>query len=388
MELCKNGSRIFLPDVGPEVFINIVDAYKHVGTQCSVSPSICHEITNRVAIMNSESRALRKILRKTALPLNRKINAMQGYIFSKGLFQAGTWPALPPVQYKRIHSCILKLYRDVTRQYWSNTFDVSSMFSDSDIIYEYGFMCPMTMLRYFRMSLFSRIVTKEPPHLLALIDKLAPFPNTWASSLICDLKWLNAGSFWGDVPLSTFAALHDAIAADPRRFAHRVKVYCREPFANLASEVPNVPSLQHLGNGISCQSCPMIFGTLQQLSLHMFKAHKVRNPFRCYVSLMHCTVCLKEFHTRERSLNHVRYRSAACRSNLLLRGPSLTESEASALDEAEKSLNRASAHAGKRRHHVGTPAIQLQGPLLPIVLSAGVDGSHHPLGPGHSYLPS
>jgi len=134
VELSKNGSRIFLPDVGPDVFINVVDAYKHVGTQCSVSASIRHEITNRVAIMSSESRALRKILRKAALPLNRKINTMQGYIFSKGLFQAGTWPALPPVQYKRIHSCILRLYRDVTRQYWSNTFDVSSMFSDNDVI--------------------------------------------------------------------------------------------------------------------------------------------------------------------------------------------------------------------------------------------------------------
>ena len=195
-------------------------------------------------------------------------------------------------------------------------------------------------------------------------------------------------SFWGDAPLNTFAALSDAIAADPRRFAHRVKAYCREPFANLASEVPNTPALQHIGSGISCQCCSMVFGTLQQLNLHMFKVHHVRNPFRCYISLTHCTVCLKEFHTRERAVNHVRYRSAVCRANLLLRGPSLTEGEASALEETEKSQNRDLARAGKRRHHAGNPAIQLQGPLLPIVLSSGVDGSHHPLGPGHSYLPS
>ena len=108
---------------------------------------------------------------------------------------------------------------------------------------------------------------------------------------------------------------------------------------------------------------------------------------RMYVATTHCTVCLKEFHTRERALNHVRYRSAVCRANLLLRGPLILETELSCVEELEKLQNSALARAGKRRHHVCKPAVQLSGPLLPIVTVVEVRGNHHPLGIGHSYLP-
>jgi hypothetical protein len=119
----------------------------------------------------------------------------------------------------------------------------------------------------------------------------------------------------------------------------------------------------------------------------MFKAHGSRNPLCVYVSSTHCCVCLKEFHTRERALNHVRYRSATCRANLLLRGPVITVDEANALDESMRVHNRALSKEGKRRHTASKPAVQLCGPLLPIVTSGEVRGHYHPLGRGHSYLP-
>ena len=58
------------------------------------------------------------------------------------------------------------------------------------------------------------------------------------------------------------------------------------------------------------------------------------SDYRRYISGTYCTVCLLEFHERERRLNHVRYRSKTCRDNLLMRGPGLTGDEAEALDEA------------------------------------------------------
>jgi len=98
--------------------------------------------------------------------------------------------------------------------------------------------------------------------------------------------------------------------------------------------------------------------------------------------------CLREFHTRERVLNHVRYRSAVCRANLLLRGPLLSRAQADAVEQQERDRCRALSRAGMRRHHVGSPAVQLCGPLLPIVPLSVAQGGHHPLGIGHAYLPS
>jgi len=388
VKLLSDGSRVPLPTIGADVYLNVVESYKHVGTQCSVSSDVKHEVTTRLSIMNTESRSLRKVLRKADSSITRKIYVLQAYIISKGLFQAGTWPALPPLQYKRLHTCILQLYRDITGQYMRNSHDIGNIFNNADLIFEYGLMCPMTMLRFFRMSLFARLVRKQPPHLLALVRELALKPKTWASSVLDDLRWLNNGSFWGHARVSSFDALYRLVADSPKAFARNVKSYCKRPFANMAAEVPEKRSLLHLGSQLACHYCGHSCHSLQQLNLHMFKAHQVRNLMRLYVRGTHCEVCLKEFHSRERALNHVRYRSAACRANLLFRGPVLSDDEASTLEGHERERNVALARAGKRRHHASTPAVQLQGPLLPILLLGDGLGNHHPLGIGHSYLPS
>ena len=69
-QLFAEGSRIPLPDIGPGVHLNIVESYKHVGTQCSVSAQIRNEVTTRINVMSAESRSLRKVLRKATLPIN------------------------------------------------------------------------------------------------------------------------------------------------------------------------------------------------------------------------------------------------------------------------------------------------------------------------------
>ena len=183
-------------------------------------------------------------------------------------------------------------------------------------------MCPMTMLRFFRLSLFAQIVSKLPPHLVGLIDELADSPKTWACGLMADLRWLSHGSFWGELVNTSFDGFYTAVASDPSAFARRVKVYCRSLFANLASEVPTKASLKHLGCNVDCHICNRPFASMQQLNLHMFKAHQVRNPMRIYVATTYCIVCLKEFHTRERALNHVKQISCSeDRSFLKLSSP-------------------------------------------------------------------
>ena len=47
------------------------------------------------------------------------------------------------------------------------------MFRDEDAIYEYGLLCPMTMLHFYRVSSLARIFVKQPPNLMALISALA-----------------------------------------------------------------------------------------------------------------------------------------------------------------------------------------------------------------------
>ena len=112
------------------------------------------------------------MLRNPGLAMSKKVNILQTYVLSKGLFQAGTWPTLKPNLYKRFHSCILSMYRDVCGHKFHNKDDDISpaeIFNDDDVIYKYGFVCPRTMLRLAKLTLFCRVVLKFPPSIIGLL---------------------------------------------------------------------------------------------------------------------------------------------------------------------------------------------------------------------------
>ena len=164
-----------------------------------------------------------------------------------------------------------------------------------------------------------------------------------------------------------------------------LKRYCKSPFANITTQWATSPALQAFAQPVVCAVCGHESKANQTHALHMFKAHGIKNCMRRYVPTTHCLVCLREFHTRENCLNHVRYRSKICKSNLLMRGPCLTDADANALDDACKSENIRLQAAGRRRHHVTTPSFYLSGPLLPVLVCGEQYSAHHPFGKGHTY---
>ena len=105
--------------------------------------------------------------------------------------------------------------------------------------------------------------------------------------------------------------------ANNKKLRKDVKLFARERIANLSSKQVSASKSSDGGTQAttihSCHLCPSQFCTLQKYSLHMFKAHGIKNVWRTYIAdcpeTIHCVVCLKQYWTRERLLNHVRYRS-------------------------------------------------------------------------------
>ena len=106
---------------------------------------------------------------------------------------------------------------------------------------------------------------------------------------------------------------------------------------------------------------------------------------RQFVAGTFCPVCLRQFWTRERVVNHVRYRSRVCKANLLLLGPCLSVEEADALDVSENGANLVLQRKGRRRHHAEQPVSRLQGPLRTVFSLPGCHSEYHALGKGHNY---
>ena len=85
-------------------------------------------------------------------------------------------------------------------------------------------------------------------------------------------------------------------------------------------------------------------------------------------------------------MNHLRRGSKVCKHNVLLRGPLLSEEQASLLDDNDKDSLASAQKEGKRRHHASIPVVQMHGPLQPIILDDSKLSCHHEPGVGHNYL--
>ena len=170
----------------------------------------------------------------------------------------------------------------------------------------------------------------------------------------------------------------------PKASVQQVRDYCKSPFANICAQWAVTPALQVFSQPVCCSICGKVSKSSQAHALHMFRGHGVKCKFRRYVPFTHCVICLREFWSRERCLNHVK-KSKVCKFNLLMQEPLLSQEQADSLDQECSARNRQLHAAGRRRHATDLSAIRLQGPLLPILLSESMVSPHHPLGVGQRH---
>ena len=64
-----------------------------------------------------------------------------------------------------------------------------------------------------------------------------------------------------------------------------------------------------------CQYCKLSFSTLQRCNLHMFKTHQWLHPAHFLFAGTTCPQCLVHFPSRNRFLEHLRYKSFYCYHN-------------------------------------------------------------------------
>ena len=98
-----------------------------------------------------------------------------------------------------------------------------------------------------------------------------------------------------------------------------------------------------------------------------------------------CPICLLDFHTRTRLLNHLKYRSKLCATTLLSSEvPLISRENADELDSKERDFHRALYARGQRRHKAKENVFRVPGPLLVNPLAP--HNSSHPLGLGRNHF--
>ncbi len=356
-----------------------VDVYKHMGTQVSVAHDLKHEVFLRGVYIRTGLKTFHKIFLNRCLTTKKKVTIVKAYLFAGGTFQCSAWPNLCITLYRKFHQAVVAAHRKATCSFFNPLDPGQDMLSDADLIQEYSLVSPLSTLRSSRSSLLSRIISKAPPMLLDMVRATSGVPGGWGKSVQSDLAWLSlAGHGFG----CTLEEAPVSIHADPEAFLRRVKAFAHSRFANLdlPSAAPNLsfPSMK----AFFCELCGKTLPCKQKFALHKFKHHKIKDCVRCYVPehVAHCCVCLPMFHSRERLLNHLRYRSSVCKINLILAGDAISNQDADAIDEKLQPHYADLQRRGFRRYRGRRPAFRLPGPLPYAVIEPGTESAHHVLG--------
>ena len=141
-------------------------------------------------LMKAEAgKICRHILRSPGIDLSKKLCVTQTYLFSKGLFQSGTWPEPSAAGASRLHHTVVNIYRECVGQIFRQVASAAeglchigaSMLSDAEIIERHGLMSVATLVRFSRLCLFGRVEGKASQSLVALL-RLGVSAKTKASA--------------------------------------------------------------------------------------------------------------------------------------------------------------------------------------------------------------
>ena len=261
---------------------------------------------------------------------------------------------------------------------------ISVMMSDQDILYTYNVMSPDVMIRVARLSLFSRIITKALDELLKIVHDLARVGIGWPVEVKRDLDWLCTSKTYMAASNRSFDDWAVYVSSNAKYSRSKIKTHAKTRYANSYCPIDRCANSQPIDHLCGIEECKYAADSKQKLALHQFKIDGIKSIWKLYVGdMLSCPICLKHFHTRERVLNHVRYRSEVCRHSMVLRDFKWTQNEIDAMDALDCDLNEGAQKSGKRRHTADMSVVQLSGPLEPILL-LGSSSNHHALGVGHN----
>ena len=360
-------------------------AYRHLGTRMVSAGTLMPEIRARMASMREAARPLvGKVLRRTAVPVHKRLMVARAVMFSKGLFQAAVWPKLQAREYAAVHAQVMSILRHVLAQ---DSVKDGAFVNDNEVVRRLGAMAPAGIFIESNLGFFVRCVLRQSPDLLKLIFAGRRAKRSWLAGLMADLSFLaDNGEQLSELRGASLKQWVAIIRSRPLAMKAAVRKFLMNPLINEQNSWAKARHTRQLGTSQSCGDCGAASPSLQALSVHRARKHGWRNGVRIRVDTTFCTVCLLELHARSRVVNHLAYGSPTCLANLLARGPVISWEVANGLDEEEKAVEGRNRSAGWGRAKALAPCCRLSGPLLPVVFGDGQEASgRHPLGSRHRW---
>ncbi len=320
------------------------------------------ELSYRVSTMMAVFKPSRsKLFSNARIPLKARWQLADSYLFSRSMYNAGTWPTLRPPEFHIVHTARMRVLRAVAKRY---NVDTDVHFSDRDVLNELQAPDTSRLLDFRRLVFYQRFLRWAPKPIVAQVQAASAFPNSWGASVERSLQWL-----WETAPQLEHLPSPSPSCAEWTEFVRSAgkawpmivhKALCRSVLLRPTGP-PSPPP--ELAAEWACPLCPASFATRNALFSHSARKHGYRHEAWFFLRGTTCFVCLTQFWSEERLFHHWSARCTACFARVKLGASPLGREELAALLAVVRNRRAAGRVVGRDRKGL-RPAIRLPGPVV------------------------
>ena len=268
--------------------LRVVSGYKHLGVFLSSSSSMAVELSRRVAsAMGAFHDIVQGFLKARVIDVAPKIQVVMATVVSRLLLYAAVWDPSSAAQIRKLNTVYMRALRAAMGKDRGPHLNVT----DLAVRIEAGVPSISTVVRRARLKLVARVAAADCDALKALTQD----PH------------ILAGKFFGEVKRD-LVCLYDC---DGRLLLAGTG---RGIFLSLKSPA-DVKGVELSSPSVLCEQCGKAFRTNAALKVHEHRVHGLSRSARQFVeSDGICPFCQRCFQTRLRAVDHISYRSRACRN--------------------------------------------------------------------------
>ena len=315
-----NGWR--LPTISKHMaaYVNIVGAYKHLGTWVQVNGKLSKELACRFAIGHSTMSKYRSaIFGNRKLPLPRKTHLFHSLVMSAVMFNSAAWYLQRKKDVEKFHSGVMALYRRLATSHFGI---LVRHWRDELVQSRLSLPPPVSLLHQDRLRYLQHIVRQGDDAVWAALQQHC----YWWQMVDLSLEWLKANVMTPlpDLPVSENWSSWQQLLAAPggswkgllRRALRHDTLQARKAsswydFHSQSCQllvdngVFELPSSVLEWDQFACLRCRQSFRTCSAWSVHAFRKHGRTTMARLVARGDVCEVCLKKFHDHAGLINHL-----------------------------------------------------------------------------------
>ena len=371
---------------GRHHFLQVVDAYRHLGGIVTANCSSATEIAFRRSQALSVLRPLHKQLFSSAsVPLTIRVHLLRSLVLSRFVFASAITDLTCAIHRRSWCKHYVGLWRALYRRRHKDEHVHSYA-----VLHRAGATSPLLALATARAVFLRRLFASGPQPLLHMLHahwSLRP-ANSWLHMLRLDIQavavYSSAAQLLQDMPCPVTALL-EAARSDPAwwpaQVRQAVKGFALELDRWSQSPATVVACAPVRERPFKCRWCDAAFALHKHVAVHEARAHSSYSPSRHYSPEPYCLACHKWLHSVVRVQYHLR-QHRDCLRRCALVFPPLTVSEVREAEATDRARDKARRRGDWQAHVSTRPPLAFFGPRLPSYAEAlsGLDEAEITLG--------